>query len=202
MPARDSVADDLLGQARAAVERGDAVAATDLVARAFAADPSDPHVRDLYVGLHLARAIRLAATAREARRADIAKRAIPYDTEFRDSPNVEAAFEEALRAHDDLLGADPGNEKVLVMKAALLFRRDREKGRAEALEILRRIQEVHPENRQVAYAIKKVERPCPRCGDTGFCPYCAGRGTKTFVRVERRCERCHGQGICPVCGIL
>ncbi|HKZ99558.1 MAG TPA: hypothetical protein VJ326_08230 [Thermoplasmata archaeon] len=196
------MSDDLYAQARDAAERGDPDAARALVARAFEASPGDADVRELYAALHLAHAIRLSAGARDARRDGIVRRGIGYDEEFADDPGVAGRFEEALAAVDRVLAADPSHEKALMMKAALLFRKDRESGRPEALRILRAIVEAHPENRQAAYTIRKVERPCARCSDTGFCPYCAGRGTKTFLRIERRCEACHGRGICLACGIL
>ncbi|OGS48423.1 MAG: hypothetical protein A3K68_01405 [Euryarchaeota archaeon RBG_16_68_13] len=193
---------DSVAQIQAALDRGDADGARALAREAYARDPSDGKVRELYVPLHLAQAIRLAAEAREARRRDIARRRIPYDEDFEDTPEVARAFEAALEAHEAILRADPGNEKVLMMKAVLLFRKDREKGRTEALGILRAIRDSRPENRQVAFAIRKVERPCERCSDTGFCPRCAGRGFRSLLRIERACDACHGQGICPVCGIL
>ncbi len=189
-------------QAREALERGDADGARALLDRVFAEHPEDPEVRDLYASLHLARSIRLAAAAREARRQDIVRRDIPYDEEFQDGPEVSKAFDEALAVVDRVLEAVPNHEKALMMKASILFRRDRAKGRAEALSILRAVAESHPANRQASFAIKKIERPCPRCSDTGFCPDCRGRGTKRFLGTERTCGSCHGQGICLLCGVV
>lgn len=194
--------EDLYQEARAAIDRGEADRAREIIARAYEANPSDEAVRELYAALHLAHAIRLAAQAREARRQDIARRKIPYDVEFEDTPEVARAFDEALAAHDAVLRAEPTHEKALIMKATLLFRRDRHGGREEALRILRDLQEAHPDHRQVAFAFRKIEKACERCGDTGFCPYCRGRGSKPLLTIERRCERCHGQGICPACGVL
>ena len=202
MPYLASMGEDLYGRARDAVERGEADRAREIIARAYGARPEDPAIRELYAGLFLAHAIRLAAEAREARRKDIVRRGIGYDEEFQDSPEVAKAFDEALAAHDAVLRADSGHEKALITKAALLFRRDREAGRAEALEILRALLAAHPDHRQVAYAIKKIEKPCPRCSDTGFCPHCAGKGHRRFLRMDRVCETCHGQGICLACGVL
>lgn len=202
LPERDDVPEDLYDQARAALDRGDPDAARDRIARAYEANPADPAVRELYVGLLLAHAIRLAAQAREARRADILQRKIGYDEEFHDSPDVARLFDEALAAHDEVLRVDPSHEKARMMKAALLFRRDREAGRAQALEILRAIQAAHPENRQVAFTIRKIETPCRRCSDTGFCPDCIGTGQRRRLGFTSKCGSCHGQGICLVCGVV
>lgn len=191
-----------LDAARAALEKGEPDRARELADRAFAEAPGDRDVIELYALLHLARAVRLAAAAREARRQDIVRRDIPFDEPFEDSPDVVRAFDAALAAVEDVLEADPRHEKALMTKASLLFRRDREPGRPAALEILHTLEAANPENRQVAMAIRRIERPCVRCSDTGFCPDCRGRGSKRFLRMERKCEACHGQGICPRCGIL
>lgn len=195
-------ADDLVRQAREALEGGNADRGRELVDRAHAADPADAGVTELYAQLHLAHAVRLAARAREARRRAIVARDIPYDVEFRDDPEVTRAFEEARSEIELVLSADPGHEKALMAKASLLFRQDRETNRTQALDILRGIAGAHPENRQIALAMRKMEGPCPRCSDTGFCAACRGRGSRRFLGLERRCDLCHGQGICPVCGIL
>ena len=194
--------DNPIDRAKEALERGDVEGARAQVDRAFAETPDDPEVRELYSSLHLARAIRLAAVAREARRKDIVSRDIPYDEEFQDSPEVARHFEEALAAMDEVLMAVPGHEKAQMTKAAILFRRDREGGRPQALEILQAVAAANPANRQVSLTIRKIERPCPRCSDTGFCPDCRGRGSKRFLGMERTCEACHGQGICLLCGVL
>ena len=89
-----------------------------------------------------------------------------------------------------------------MLKAALLFRRDRESGRPAALAILRGLSAADPSNKQVPFTIRKIERPCERCDDTGFCPHCKGRGQRRFLRMDRKCERCYGRGICPACGVL
>jgi|SRR3990170_2667953 len=196
------MADDLHAQARQALDRGDPDAARDLLAKAHAASPDDAEIRELYAGLLLAHAIHLATDARDARRRDIARRKIPYDEEFQDSPEVARAFDAALAAHDAVLAVETGHEKALMMKATLLFRRDRATGREAALAILRGLEAAHPDHKQVTFLLKKVGTPCPRCTDTGFCPYCAGRGVRTILRFERVCEKCHSDGICPVCGVL
>lgn len=189
-------------QAKAALEAGHPEEARVLADRAHVEHPEDPEARELYMALHLAQAIRLSAKAREARRDDVVRRNIPYDTEFEDAPDVRKAFDEADAALDAVLAADPRHEKALMMKASLLFRRDRVQGRGPALEILRGIAAANPANRQVLYAIKKTEVPCKRCSDSGFCPRCRGRGSRRILRLESKCEACHGQGICLVCGVL
>lgn len=196
------VADDLLAQARTALEQGRAEDARALANRARSERPEDPEVRELYVGLHLARAIRLASEAREARRAAIVRRNIPYDMDFEDDPEVGAAFDRSSAAINEVLEADPKHEKALMMQASLAFRRDRTAGRPVALEILRGLAAANPANRQVLYAIRRIEVPCKRCSDSGFCPRCRGRGSRRLLRMESKCEECHGQGICLVCGIL
>lgn len=202
LPGWDDVPEELYEEARNALDRGDAEGARDRIARAYEANPTDPAVRELYAGLLLAQAIRLAAQAREARRADILRRNIGYDEEFHDSPDVAKLFDEALAAHDEVLRVDASHEKARMMKAALLFRRDRAAGRVQALEILRAILAAHPGNRQVAYAIRKIETPCRRCSDTGFCPDCIGTGQRRRLGFTSKCRSCHGQGICLACGVV
>ena len=89
-----------------------------------------------------------------------------------------------------------------MMKASLLFRRNRDSGRPAALELLHAVAESNPANRQVLYEIRRVETPCKRCGDSGFCPRCRGRGSRKLLGFESKCEACHGQGICLACGVL
>jgi hypothetical protein len=202
LSATDPVAEDPLADVKAALERSAPEEARVLVDRAYHEHPEDPEVREMYAALHLAAAIRLSSRARELRRQDIVSRDIAYDVEFEDGPAVGKAFDEAAAGIDDVLKADPKHEKALMMKASLVFRRNREKGRAEALEILQGIAAANPANRQVLYTIRKVSTPCPRCSDSGFCPRCRGRGSRRRLGFESKCEACHGQGICLVCGIL
>lgn len=191
-----------LDEAKAALERGEFERALELAAIARSERPDDPEVRELYASTHLAKAIRLSDRAREARRMDLIRRQIDYDVEFEDSPDIAAAFDEALAAIEDVVGVEPRHWKARMLKAALVFRRDRGTGREEALEILHTLAEEDPANKQVPYTIRRIERPCERCGDTGFCPHCRGRGEQAFLRTTRKCERCYGRGICPACGIL
>jgi tetratricopeptide (TPR) repeat protein len=189
-------------RARKAVDAGqfeNAIAASD---EAHRLEPEDGPIRELYVGLHLARGVRLSAAARDLRRQAIVERDIPVGDEFQDIEPVKAAFQRALDAFDAVLAVDPENEKALMMKASTLHRFDRAGRREEALGLLRRISEAHPENRQVRLLVRKVERRCEECTDSGFCPHCGGRGTRTVLRFKRKCERCWGQGICLKCGIL
>lgn len=189
-------------EAKAALERGEFERAIALAEEAAAERPDDADIRELYATTHLAKAIRLSERAREARRQDLLRRQIDYDQEFQDSPEVVHAYDAALSAIDDVLRVAPGYWKAHMLKATLLFRRDRETGRPQALEILRKLSAADPANKQVPFTIRKIERPCERCGDTGFCPFCKGRGTKRFLGMERKCQRCYGRGICPACGVL
>src|SRR2546426_8230189 len=164
-------------RARKAVDAGrleDAIAASE---EAHRLEPEDGPIRELYVGLNLARGVRLSAAARDLRRQEIVARDIPVGEEFQDSESVTSAFQRALDAFDAVLGVDPENERAVMMKASTLHRFDRAGGGEEALGLLRRISEAPPENRQVRLVIRKVERRCEECSDSGFCPHCGGRGT-------------------------
>ena len=197
-----SEAQALYGRARDAVDAGRFADAVSAVDGAFAADPTDTAVRELYAGLHLAEAVKAAARARELRRKSIVDRKIGYDEDFADSDETKRAFQEAIAAFDRVLDADPTNEKALMLKAAALHRFDRTARRAEAVTAVRRILAAHPENRQAKAALRKIEKACADCSDSGFCPACGGRGYRPLLGVERRCNRCWGQGICHRCGVL
>ncbi len=196
------MAEDLIAGAKAALEGSRPDDARALVDRAYHDHPEDAQVREMYTALHLARAIRLSARARELRREEIARREIPVDTEFEDSPEVAKAFDGAYGAIEEVLAADPRHEKGLMMKASLVFRRDRTTGRAAAIELLESIVAANPLNRQVLYTIRKIEAPCKRCSDSGFCLRCRGRGSRRILGMQSKCDTCHGQGICLACGIL
>jgi len=196
------VAPTKVEEAKAALDQGAFERGLRLIEEAAAEQPDDPEARDLYVVTHLAKAIRLSNDAREARRQDLLRRKVEYDEEFQDSPGVVRAFEKAVAAIEDVLRVDPNHWKARMLKAALLFRRDRESGRPAALEILHALAAADPSNQQVPFTIRKIERPCARCGDTGFCSHCKGRGQTTFLGRDRKCERCYGRGICPACGVL
>ena len=196
------VAPTKVEEAKAALEQGDFERGLRLIEEAEAEQPNDPGARELYVVTHLARAIRLSDKAREARREDLLRRKIEYDVEFQDSPGVAESFDRATAAIEDVLRVDSKHWKAQMLKAALLFRRDREAGRPAALEILHALAAADPANQQVPFTIRKIERPCIRCGDTGFCSTCKGRGQRTFLGMDRKCERCYGRGICPACGVL
>ena len=189
-------------EAKAALERGAFEEALHLSEAAQSERPEDPQARELYAVTHLAKAIRLSDKAREARRTDLLRREIDYDVEFQDTPEVSRVFEEALAAIEDVLRVDPNHWKAKMLKAALLFRRDRGSGRPAALAILQELSAADPANKQVPFTIRKIERPCERCDDTGFCPHCKGRGLRRTLGFERKCERCYGRGICPACGLL
>ena len=189
-------------RARKAVDAGRFDEALAAAEEAYRLEPGDGPIRELYSGLNLAHGVKLGALARDLRRQDIVERDIPVDQEFQDSDRVRDAFERALASFDKVLAVEPGNEKALTLKASTLHRFDRAARREEALALLRRIAEARPENRQVKLVIRKVEKACEECSDTGFCPHCAGRGTRTFLGLKRKCARCWGQGVCLRCGIL
>ncbi len=189
-------------EAKAALERGEFDEAFRLSEEAQTEGPDDPAARELYAVIHLARAIRLSDRAREARRQDLLRREIDFDEEFQDGPEVARAYDDAAAAIDDVLRVAPDHWKAHMLKAALVFRRDRESGRPQALEILQALAAADPTNKQIPFTIRKIERPCVRCGDTGFCPHCKGRGQRRFLRMDRKCEQCYGRGICPACGVL
>ncbi len=194
--------EDWAAPAKAELEAGHADEARALVDEALRDHPEDSQLRELHLALHLALAVRLSSRARELRREDIVSREIPYETDFEDSPEVAKAFDAAAAAIDEVLAADPHSEKGLMMKASLLFRRDRVAGRPAAIEILKTVAASNPANRQVLYEIRKIELPCKRCSDSGFCPRCRGRGSRRILGTDSKCEACHGQGICLACGIL
>ena len=189
-------------RARKAVDAGRFDEALAAAEEAYRLEPGDGPIRELYSGLNLAHGVKLGALARDLRRQDIVERDIPVEQEFHDSERVRDAFEKALASFDKVLAVEPGNEKALTMKASTLHRFDRAARREEALALLRRVAEARPENRQVKLVIRKVERACEECSDTGFCPHCAGRGTRTLLGLKRKCDRCWGQGVCLRCGIL
>jgi tetratricopeptide (TPR) repeat protein len=189
-------------RARKAVDAGRFDEALAAAEEAYRLEAGDGPIRELYVGLHLARGVKLAAAARDLRRQEVVARDIRAEVEFEDSDRVKAVFQGALAAFDTVLAADPDNEKALMMKASTLHRFDRAARREEALGLLRRVGEAHPENRQLRLLVKKVERKCDECSDTGFCPHCVGRGSRTLLGFKRKCERCWGQGICLRCGVL
>ena len=191
-----------LDEAKAALERGAFEEALRLIEVANSETPDDTETRELYAVTHLAKAIRLSEEARKARQAALGQRKIEYEEEFQDDPQVSQTFDEALAAIEDVLRVEPLHWKARMLKASLLFRRDRESGRPQALAILHALAVAEPTNKQVPFAIRKIERPCERCGDTGFCPHCKGRGHRQFLGLDRKCERCYGRGICPACGVL
>src|SRR5205807_2676873 len=100
------------------------------------------------------------------------------------------AFEEALRLIEVANSETPDDTETRELYAVTHL--------AKAI----RLSEEARKARQAAFAIRKIERPCERCGDTGFCPHCKGRGHRQFLGLDRKCERCYGRGICPACGVL
>ncbi len=195
-------APQLYERARAAVDAGRFNDAKSAIDEAYAADQSDAPIRELYTGLHLASGVKASARARDLRRASVVRRGIGYDQEFTDTDETVRTFEEAIAEFDRVLAADPAHEKALMLKAAVLHRFDRAGRCSEAMEAVQRILAAHPENRQAKLALRKIERTCEECSDSGFCPHCGGRGSRRLLGMERRCNRCWGQGICLRCGLL
>ena len=193
---------DAYERARKAVDVGRFDEALAAAEEAHRAEPEDGPIRELYVGLLLARGVKLAAAARDLRRQDIVDRNIRVGDEFEDGERVRDAYGKALEAFDAVLALEPDNEKAMMMKASALHRFDRAGRRDEALTLLRKISEAHPQNRQVRLVIRKVEKRCEDCSDTGFCPYCGGRGSRTRLGLKSKCSKCWGQGICLTCGVL
>src|SRR5919197_3775355 len=143
---RRAVTAETLSRAREALERGRFEEALRLVEAARSEAPEDPEIRDLYASTHLARAIRLSDAARESRRLDLGRREIEYEEEFQDAPETVKAFQQALAAIEEVLRVEPKHPKAQMLKAALLFRQDRESGRPKALDLLRRLAADDPAN--------------------------------------------------------
>src|SRR5437867_11334577 len=109
----------------------------------------------MYAVIHLARAIRLSDRAREARRQDLLRREIDFDEEFQDGPEVVRAYDDAAAAIDDVLRVAPDHWKARMLKAALVFRRDRESGRPQALVILQPLAAAYATLKQMHFTIRK-----------------------------------------------
>ncbi len=197
-----SDAHSLYERARQAVDAGRFREAKDTIDEALAVDATDAPIRELYAGLHLAAGVKAGARARELRRKSIAERGIGYEQEFSDTEETRRAFQDAIDEFDRVLHADPGNEKALMLKAAALDRFDRAGKRAEAADAIRRILAANPNNQQAKLALRKIERTCQACSDSGFCPHCGGRGFRTVLGIQRQCRHCWGQGVCQRCGLL
>ena len=192
----------LYERARQAVDAGRFGDAKRAIDDAFTADERDAAIRELYTGLHLAAAVKAVARARELRRKSIVDRGIEYDEEFADTEETRRAFEEAIAEFDRVLVVDPGHGKALMLKAAALHRFDRAARRAEAAAAVRNVLAANPENQQAKLALRKIEKACDACSDSGFCPHCGGRGSRSILGFVRKCNRCWGQGICLRCGVL
>jgi predicted Zn-dependent protease len=193
--------DELFDDAQQALDGGNVARARTLLEEAYRRAPEHDGVRGLRIHLLTAEGVRLAERAREMRRRFLA--GLPRDaTSFDDPPEVRDAWREALDRFDEVLRMRPLDVKGVMMKASTLFRMDRDVYRKEAVALLRRGLEAHPEAKQIAIGLRKIEEPCPQCGDVGFCSKCDGRGFRRTLGVERRCGACWGKGVCMRCGIV
>src|SRR2546428_13752304 len=99
-------------RARKAVDAGRFEEAIGASEEAHRLEPEDGPIRELYVGLHLARGVRLSAAARDLRRQEIVARDIPGGEEFQDSESVTTAFQRAPDSFDAVRGTEPGGAKA------------------------------------------------------------------------------------------
>lgn len=203
--------EELLEKAKSHLVAGQFLEAKAAVQEAYALDPSDSRVQEIHGNVFLAHGIRLSGVARERRRQEIEARGRPGEA-FEDSAEVAHAFEEMLEAFDQVLAVNPDHVKALSLKAEGLIRFDRaNRGQAlavydEAGRALERTVIPGPAlergRQNLLRARRRIERPCDRCDDTGFCPECQGSGWRTRLGVRTKCESCLGHGICKQCGVL
>lgn len=204
--------EELVKRAKDHLTVGQFPEAKALAEEAYAASPTDSHVRELFANVNLAHGIRESGRAREVRRKEIETRGKPGEL-FEDSEDVRSIFREMLRAFDRVLEVNPDHAKAWSLKGQALFRLDRANRPAalaaydEAVKALERtLGPSNPEfeggRRALLRGRRQIEQPCDRCDDTGFCPECAGSGWRTTLGFRRRCEACLGHGICKRCGVL
>jgi len=203
--------DELLARAKAHLDGGRFPEAKAAVQEAFDLDPKDEGVREAYGNVYLAHGIRLSGAAREMRRREIDARGTPGEA-FEDSDAVKAVFRETIEAFDRVLAANPDHAKALSLKAEALFRLDRA-NRAQALaaydDAITALERTLPPGpaldrgrRNLGMGRRRIERPCERCDDTGFCAECGGSGWRTVLGFRKKCEACLGHGVCKRCGVL
>lgn len=204
--------EDLLRTAEGHLVVGQFPEAKAAVDEAFAIDPDDARLGELYQNVYLAHGIRLSGLARETRRREIEERGKPGEA-FADSEEVTSLFREMVAAFDRVLAVNPRNVKALSLKAQAFYRMDRG-NRAQALvvydEAMAALEETNPSDsaaretgrRNLLHARRRIEKPCEWCDDTGFCTECGGSGLRTVLRFRKRCETCLGHGICRRCGVL
>lgn len=203
--------EELVHEAEARLRAGRFEEARAAVDEAHAANPGDARVQELVANVYLAHGIRLAGAARELRRKEIEARGVPGQP-FEDSDNVKMMFRDVLAAFDRVLAVHPNHAKAWSLKAQALFRIDRA-NRTAALaaygSAAKAIEASVPEGTARQAGLKnllrdrrRIELPCGRCDDTGFCPECGGSGWRTILGFRRKCEACLGHGICKRCGVL
>lgn len=193
---------DLMVRVQRSLEEGRFADAKEAIREGYARAPENEKVRDFYQQILLADGVRLSRRARDLRRDEI--RALPKRERgaYRDSPEVETAFQEAVASLDDVLSVDPENAKALMLKAGVLDRMDREGMRPEVEALFARALEVHPGNEELVYARDRILLACPQCGHTGVCPDCQGAGEVSVLFVRGACPACKGTGICGRCGLF
>jgi len=203
--------EDLLAQVQTHFASGQFLEARATIQEAFDLDPLNDRVREAYQNVYLAHGIRLSGVARELRRQEIDARGRPGEA-FEDSDRVKAVFREVLGAFDKVLAANPDHVKGLSLKAEALFRFDRA-NRPQALAAydaaIGALQRSVPAGsvrekgeRNLGMGRRRIERPCERCDDTGFCAECGGSGWRTVLGFRKKCEACLGHGVCKRCGVL
>ena len=203
--------EESLAQAREHLQAGRFREALTAVGEAFALAPTDARIVAMYESVYLAHGIRLSGLARGRRRQEIETRGRPGEV-FEDSEEVRAVFRESMDAFDRVLAVNPSHAKAFSLKAQVLFRIDRA-NRAQALALydaaVKAIEATVPEGpareagrRNLLRDRRRIEAPCERCDDTGFCPECGGSGWRSLFRLRRKCEACLGHGTCKRCGVL
>ena len=178
---------------------GKAEEARTLVTELVKAEPGNAEVLAAFEGLHLAEGVKRATRARDRRRAEILK--LPReDLDYRDPPEVDAAFDASVACFDEVLARNPASVKAMLLRAGVLHAKQRDRERTVGL--LQAALKINPAAKDVQMNLRKLMRPCAACEDTGFCSECHGRGIRKRLWGESRCERCLGQGICRRCSIL
>lgn len=162
-------------------------------------DGGNPEVLAAFEGIYLAEGVRRATRAREMRR-DAIRKLPPKELDYSDPPEVVAAFDESVACFDRVLARSPQHVKALVLRAGALHLKTRD--RDATARILGAALAANPGARDIQMNLRKVGRPCPACGDTGFCRACLGRGIRERWLGKVRCEACLGQGVCRRCSIL
>src|SRR2546427_10407343 len=109
-------------RSRKAVDAGRFEEAIASAGDAHRLDPEDGPIRELFVGLHLARGVKVSANARDLRRQAMVERDIPVGEEVQDSEPVKPAVQTALGAFAAAIAPDPANDESFVVSASTLHR--------------------------------------------------------------------------------